>query len=663
MRTALSAAILAALPAANVLAQENTELVSEAVYLGEVVVTAPQMEDPLTVVTDPKAPVQPVPAADGAAYLKNIPGFSVVRKGGTSGDPVFRGMSGSRINILLDDANILGGCGMRMDPPTAYVYPESYDRITVLKGPQTVLYGTPTSGATVRFERDTPRFDAPGVRANGSLMLGSFGRNDQVLELTGGSTQGYLRGSATRSDSDNYEDGDGNELHSFYTRWSGSLVAGWTPDDTTLVELSLDRSDAEAAYADRPMDGVKFDRTGYGLKVEKSFAAGLLERLDLNVYHNYVDHVMDNYTLRDTMAMPMVSNPDRDTVGARLAAQLNLGEATFATVGVDYQENEHTLRKAMGMAVSTYTSLPRAKDARFKETGLFGELNHALGDRDRLVAGLRTNWAEAEALMAGGYGGAAPGTEDEDTLVSGFARWEHDLDTLPWTFSAGLGLAERAPDYWERRQVFDLDTEKTLQLDLGATYRSERLRATVSAFAARHDDYILINYSDPKILANGAAENIDARTWGLEADFSYELVRNWRLNGALAYVYGENETYDYALALMPPLEGRLGLAYDNGTWSGGVSVRAVAEQDRVDAGSGSIASVDMGETGGFTVWSLNAGYRLNRNALFTAGVDNLFDATYVEHISRNTFAGLNPPTERVNEPGRTLWVKANLKFE
>jgi iron complex outermembrane receptor protein len=286
-----------------------------------------------------------------------------------------------------------------------------------------------------------------------------------------------------------------------------------------------------------------------------------------------------------------------------------------------------------------------------------------LGDRDRLVAGLRTNWSEAEAQADGGFGGVADGTEDEDTLLSGFARWERDLDTLPLTFSAGLGLAERAPDYWERRQVFDLDTEKTLQLDLGATYRSERLRATVSAFAARHDDYILINYSDPKIVANGAAENIDARTWGLEADFSYELVRNWRLNGALAYVYGENETYDYALALMPPLEGRLGLAYDNGTWSGGVSMRAVAEQDRTDAGSGSIASVDMGETGGFTVWSLNAGYRLNRNALFTAGVDNLFDKTYVEHISRNTFAGLNPPTERVNEPGRTLWVKANLKFE
>ena len=77
-----------------------------------------------------------MPAHDGADYLKTIPGFSVIRKGGTDGDPVFRGMAGSRLNILLDGEQILGGCGNRMDPPTAYVFPESYDKITVLKGPQ-----------------------------------------------------------------------------------------------------------------------------------------------------------------------------------------------------------------------------------------------------------------------------------------------------------------------------------------------------------------------------------------------------------------------------------------------------------------------------------------------------------------------------------------------
>jgi iron complex outermembrane receptor protein len=132
-------------------------LAAETVTLDEVVVTAPQISAPLTVSMNPKAPRQPVPAHDGADYLKTIPGFSVIRKGGTDGDPVFRGMAGSRVSVLLNGETILGGCGGRMDPPTAYVFPAAYDRITVLKGPQTVLYGPGNSGATVMFERRTNR--------------------------------------------------------------------------------------------------------------------------------------------------------------------------------------------------------------------------------------------------------------------------------------------------------------------------------------------------------------------------------------------------------------------------------------------------------------------------------------------------------------------------
>lgn len=47
--------------------------------------------------------------------------------------------------------------------------------------------------------------------------------------------------------------------------------------------------------------------------------------------------------------------------------------------------------------------------------------------------------------------------------------------------------------------------------------------------------------------------------------------------------------------------------------------------------------------------------------LVTAGVDNLFDRTCAEHISQ---AGSMVPgfvqTTRVNEPGRTIWMKVNV---
>src|SRR5574340_560220 len=181
--------------------------------LPEVVVTAPAMEQPLVIDTDPRAPRQPVPAHDGADYLKTIPGFSVIRKGGTDGDPVLRGMAGSRLNILLDGEQILGGCGGRMDPPTAYVFPESYDKITVLKGPQTVLYGPGNSAGTVLFERTIKRFDQPGWKFNGSLAAGSFGRNDQLAAIRARTPDYYVQDTAARPNANDYKDGDARKVH------------------------------------------------------------------------------------------------------------------------------------------------------------------------------------------------------------------------------------------------------------------------------------------------------------------------------------------------------------------------------------------------------------------------------------------------------------------
>ncbi len=54
--------------------------------LDSVVVTAERDDAPLTITTDPRKPRQPLPAHDGADFLKPIPGFSVIRKGGDGGD-------------------------------------------------------------------------------------------------------------------------------------------------------------------------------------------------------------------------------------------------------------------------------------------------------------------------------------------------------------------------------------------------------------------------------------------------------------------------------------------------------------------------------------------------------------------------------------------------
>ncbi|MCS6055678.1 TonB-dependent receptor plug domain-containing protein [Klebsiella variicola subsp. variicola] len=139
---------------------------------------------PLEVVTSPKRPRQPVPASDGSDYLKTIPGFSQIRAGGTNGDPVFRGMFGSRLRILTNNGEMLGPARPEWMPPALISPPESFDLLTLTKGPQTVLWGPGNSAGTIRFDREQPRFDKPGVQGNASLLAASNNRWDENADIS-----------------------------------------------------------------------------------------------------------------------------------------------------------------------------------------------------------------------------------------------------------------------------------------------------------------------------------------------------------------------------------------------------------------------------------------------------------------------------------------------
>ena len=659
----------------------------------QMVVTGVKTEQPLSLVTDPKKPRQPLPANDGADYLKTIAGFSVVRKGGTDGDPVLRGMAGSRLNILLDGESILGGCSNRMDPPTAYIFPETLDQIKVIKGPQTVKYGPGNSAGVVLFERDQERPQETEWDLHSSLLAGSAERQDGLVDAAYKSPEFSLRGTITSASSDDYEDGDGVTVHSRYERWNGQLGFAWTPDEDTRLEVSSARSDGEAAYADRGVDGSKFARENYNAKYIRNNISELIQSIEVQGYYNYVDHVMDNYTLRKPsgmMATQMAMNPDRKTTGGKVAMTLAPQEDMVLTVGLDIQDNRHSNRSSMNQAAMDYRDLARETDAEFFQTGLFSELSWDAAPGNRLVAGARVdNWQvrdlrnQVRLSMMSAVANPTAGEEREDLLQSGFLRYEKNLESSgpsSATLYAGVGYNERFPDYWEMIakesadsvSALDIAPEKTTQLDIGYIYRNEKLSASISAFANTIDDYLLIQAGFTKASAMGdmsdtrsttIVRNIDARSWGMEMDLGYRLTESWRGELTLSSVRGANDSDDTTLAQLPPLEVRLGMYYEQEDWTAGVLWRSIAAQDRVDIGKGNIAGQDVGTTGSANVLSVNGGWRPGQSLLLTAGVDNLLDDTYAEHISR---AGAAIPgfdqLGKINEPGRTLWMKAVYSF-
>jgi iron complex outermembrane receptor protein len=110
---------------------------------------------------------------------------------------------------------------------------------------------------------------------------------------------------------------------------------------------------------------------------------------------------------------------------------------------------------------------------------------------------------------------------------------------------------------------------------------------------------------------------------------------------------------------MPPLEGRLSIAYDNQSWSLGALLRGVGRQDRIALNEGNVVGRDLGPSPGFATFALNGAYRINEQVQLTAGIDNVFDRVYSEHLNLAGSADFGYPADpvRINEPGRNAWVR------
>ena len=639
--------------------------------LAPIVVTAQQGNDAhgLIVHADPKQPTQPIPAVDGAAYLQSIVGFNQIKNGGANGDVTFRGMFGSRIKILTDGTENLGACPSRMDNPASYVSPESYDKITVVKGPQTVQYAHTGSAATVIFEREPEQLtSAKPYRGQASVMLGSYGRLDQNVEAAVGDETKYARLNANRSIADSYQDGAGNTVPSDWEKWNADLALGWTPNEDTWVELKGGKSDGEAVYAGRPMDGSKFARESLGLHVEKKNIGDVIKKVEAQVDYSYNDHVMDNFSLRkfnpaDGMSMPMASNVARRTLNARVAMTQDWGKLQLIS-GIDSQKNEHTKRS--GSLMSPYQNKARVGDMDFESYGAFGELSYAFNDQHKLVTGARVDQAKIDNL--------ATDTERKETLPSGFIRIESELAEHVKTY-AGLGYVERVPDYWELFSTkyhqsagttfADLENEKTAQFDAGYQYEQGAFKSWASVYAGLIQDYILVAYTPTGSMGRLEAKsrNIDATIAGAEAGVAYQLTDQIQADISAMYAWGENTTDHTALPQIAPLEGRFNLRYVQEKYNLGLLWRVVAAQDRTSYREGNIIGYDLEDSKGFGTLSLNGTYNIQKDLDLSVGIDNVLNKNYAEHLNKLGSSGFGyAATEQFNNIGRNYWARISMKF-
>lgn len=628
--------------------------------------------------------VQASPTTDAGDLLQSLNGVTGIRMGGRAIDPVIRGQSQNQLNILLDGAYIHGGCPNRMDPPTSYASVDSYDRVTVIKGNRTVVYGGGGSGGTVLFEREWPAFNEGSVTGDISSSYHSNGdRYELGADVATGSDRGYVRFIAHKASGNNYDDGNGDEVRSSFESRSATLLGGYRLSADTTLEGSFERTEEDdVLFAGAGMDSPYADANNSRLKLTHEFDSGALQQLAFELYRSDVKHNMDNYSLRTPpgmLSMWSQAPSTSDTTGGRLVFDARAADIDW-TFGADFQNSERDAELQ-----SPTGSIKRLlwAGAEIDQTGLFLEGSQGMGQDDLIVAGLRYDRVIAEATrrdelhngltpdqiwqQAGSAAGQGE-ARDEDNL-GGFVSWTHRLNdqySIESTLSRSVRTADATERYMGKRTASanstwignpELAPEKHHQLELSLQQRSADLSWSASAWYNRVDDYIL-RY---RAAIGDTYRNVQAELYGAELALQYRINPNWSMAHELAWTEGNNRDDDTPLSRIAPLQMTSSLDYQQDQWQVGVELMLVAQQNDVClSGAGNCGGQDVRQTPGYGVVNLHAQYAFANGVTLVAGIDNLTDKAYTLHESRDD--AVNPLPFQVQEPGRSGWVRLTKSF-
>ena len=632
--------------------------------------------------------VRESPARDVGELLADEAGVWKLRKGGIANDVVVRGLQSRDLNVLIDGDRVYGACPNHMDPPAFHVDFSEVARVDVGKGPFDVRYQGSLGGVVnvVTRRPDT------GWHAATSMGVGSFGFvNPSVTASYGGTRVSALAGGSYRQSAP-FVDGRGQRVTA-NAGYRASEVDGdafrastawgrtaWSPREGHQIEASYTRQRTDhILYPYLQMDAVYDDADRASVRYEAP-AFGRLTGVKADVSWAAVDHWMtDAYrTSSGTAARgySMGTAATTDTRSARIDAAF--GGTSF---GAElYRRNWNTTTMMAGMnAYAPQYSIP---DVNVTSGGVFVEHARALGSRFSLDLGARLDHLATTAdrsKAALSLYAAYHGTDDtsrRDVLPSGRAKlsWQAGPDV---TLAASVGHTARVAEANERyfglrRAGTDwvgepgLAPTRNTGVDLSVAVQRPRTTVTANAYFNRLDGYIAV-YDAPRTamvagVMNAMARsyaNVDARQRGFDASASLTVVPRLSLSGDVSYVRGtmtprtELGITSRDLAETPPLRARLRARVDDGRLFAEIEGVAAASQTRVDSSLGERA------TPAWAIANLTTGVRHGRLSI-AAGVANLLDTYYVEHLSyqRDPFrSGL-----RVAEPGRQLFANMSWRF-
>jgi hemoglobin/transferrin/lactoferrin receptor protein len=320
------------------------------------------------------------------------------------------------------------------------------------------------------------------------------------------------------------------------------------------------------------------------------------------------------------------------------------------------------------------------------QTGVYLQDDIALGDSGlSVIAGLRHERYRLDARSDPMF------AEDFDIVPADIQRSRTTPRLgLRWETTPGLSVyalaAEgyRAPPFsdvnialslmllnYEVRPNPDLRPERSRGYELGLDWQGDFGGVRAALFDNRYRDLIESRANlgidpDTGALVFQSVNRERARIQGLEMAFDYRLhglfdvLEGFSLNGALAWMRGDDTRRDQPLNSVPPPRAVLGLRRQAQGRLPGMELVMTASKarDRIDATGPALFRAP-----GYATLDLLADWRLNPHAKLTAGVFNLADRRYWDWGQLSGVLENNVPSaDFFTAPGRNFGVTLELAW-
>jgi iron complex outermembrane receptor protein len=487
------------------------------------------------------------------ALMDQIPGIFITSRSmmgygvstGAAGGINLRGIAGGsgQLLVLIDGHPQYNG---------VYGHPiaDSYqtflaDRVEVLRGPASMLYGSNAMGGVINIV--TRKMNTDGMRNEVSVGGGSYGtfQADAESQLRSGRFNSTL--SLQYGRSDNHRPRMGFEQYGGNAKLGYELSARWN----AYLDLNVTHFNAEhPGQTSSPLYGAEqwITRGAAVIGVENHY-----ERTNgaIGIYTNFGRHKIDDGSNDPATPTQRYFRSEDYLAGVNLYQSARLWQGSRATLGFDYQHiygHAWYTSKQDGSKLDT-PNKQSGKSAR-DEVAVYAELSQDV-----------TSWLTANAGLRFDHHNVS-GTE----WVPQFGLIARLLPTGELRASAAKGF--RNPTM---RELYlyppsneDLRAERIWNYELAWSQRllQGRLRYGVNLFYLNGDN--LIQTINRRNVNTGKIEN-----WGAEAEASYRLSRAWTLSTNHSLLHMEHKVVS-----APSYKGYLGGTFNRGRWGaqGGLTI-------------------------------------------------------------------------------------------